>query len=91
MPVDCWSLEAGWSARNGKDACPLCFSQNWANQYDNEGKLTNVNVTDTMTHAVQHQYAYGYDAAGNRTSGDKGTGIFSMLTDELSRSLPRAH
>jgi RHS repeat-associated protein len=42
--------------------------QNWANQYDNEGKLTNVNVTDTVTSAVLHQYAYLYDAVGNRTS-----------------------
>ena len=42
--------------------------QKWANQYDQEGKLTGVNVTDTVTSAVLHQYAYLYDAAGNRTS-----------------------
>jgi RHS repeat-associated protein len=42
--------------------------QNWANQYDLEGKLTGVNVTDTTTSSLLHQYAYLYDAAGNRTS-----------------------
>jgi RHS repeat-associated protein len=42
--------------------------QNWALQYDTEGKLINANVTDTTTSAVLHQYAYLYDAAGNRTS-----------------------
>jgi RHS repeat-associated protein len=42
--------------------------QAWTNQYDNEGKLTNVSVTDTVTNAVLHQYAYLYDAVGNRTS-----------------------
>ena len=42
--------------------------QNWANQYDAEGKLTGVSVTDTITNAVLHQYAYLYDAVGNRTS-----------------------
>jgi RHS repeat-associated protein len=41
--------------------------QNWALQYDTEGKLINANVTDTTTSAVLHQYAYLYDAAGNRT------------------------
>ena len=41
--------------------------QNWAMLYDNEGKLQNVNVTDTVTSAVLHQYAYTYDPAGNRT------------------------
>jgi RHS repeat-associated protein len=42
--------------------------QNWAMQYDNEGKLLNVNDTDTVTGVAQNQYAYTYDAAGNRTS-----------------------
>ena len=42
--------------------------QNWAIGYDQEGKLLTVNVKDTVTSAVLHQYAYLYDAAGNRTS-----------------------
>jgi RHS repeat-associated protein len=42
--------------------------QKWAMQYDTEGKLTSVNVTNTTTNALLHQYAYLYDAAGNRTS-----------------------
>ena len=42
--------------------------QNWAIQYDNAGRLLNVNLTDTTTSALLHQYAYSYDAAGNRTA-----------------------
>ena len=42
--------------------------QNWTMGYDQEGKLLTVNVKDTVTSAVLHQYAYLYDAAGNRTS-----------------------
>jgi RHS repeat-associated protein len=41
--------------------------QNWALQYDNAGKLINASVTDTVTSALLHQYAYNYDATGNRT------------------------
>jgi len=42
--------------------------QNWALQYDQQGKLSTVNVTDTVSGATLHQYAYLYDAVGNRTS-----------------------
>ena len=42
--------------------------QNYALQYDNAGRLINASVTDTTTSALLHQYAYSYDAAGNRTA-----------------------
>jgi RHS repeat-associated protein len=41
--------------------------QNDALQYDNAGRLVNATVTDTTTSALLHQYAYSYDATGNRT------------------------
>jgi YD repeat-containing protein len=45
--------------------------QNWALQYDTEGKLINANVTDTVTSAVLHQYAYLYDAAQPHQRADR--------------------
>jgi len=42
--------------------------QQWAMQYDNGGRLLGVNITDTTTSALLHQYAYAYDPAGNRTT-----------------------
>jgi len=42
--------------------------QNWAIQYDQNGRLSGVNVADAVTSTVLHQYAYLYDAGGNRTT-----------------------
>ena len=42
--------------------------QNYGLQYDNAGRLINATVTDTTTSALLHQYAYSYDAVGNRTA-----------------------
>jgi RHS repeat-associated protein len=59
--------------------------QNWANQYDNEGKLINVNVTDTTTSALLHQYAYSYDAAGNRTAEQIDGNVTSSTYNNLNQ------
>jgi len=59
--------------------------QNWALLYDNEGKLLNANVTDTVTNAVLNQYAYTYDAAGNRTSEQINGNIVSSSYNNLNQ------
>jgi YD repeat-containing protein len=59
----------------------------WANQYDNEGKLTNVNIT-TSSNVVTAQYPYVYDAAGNRTSSQPlGDGDVVTSTNNVNNQL----
>ena len=59
--------------------------QNWTMQYDREGKLLNVNVADTVTSAVLHQYAYTYDPNGNRTSEQIDGNIVSSSYNNLNQ------
>ena len=59
--------------------------QKWAMLYDNEGKLQNVNVTDTVTSAVLHQYAYTYDPAGTAGSEQIDGDIVSASYNNLNQ------
>ena len=59
--------------------------QNYALQYDNDGRLVAANVTDTTTSALLHQYAYAYDGAGNRTAEQIDGNVTSSTYNNLNQ------
>ena len=54
-------------------------------QYDAADQLTAAIQTNTATQAVLHQYVYGYDAGGNRTSEQIGSQVNAATVNSLNQ------
>ncbi len=53
--------------------------------YDGTDQLRSANLTDTVTGAAVNQYAYDYDAAGNRTNTQVGSTITGSTSNNLNQ------